>query len=549
MTEATKTQSSDIASRVQPERDVVIVGAGVCGLYQLYRLRELGFDVIALDRNHDVGGTWYRNRYPGCRFDSESYTYGYSFSDELLQEWDWSERFASQPETLRYVNHVADKFDLRKDIQFGVSVETATFDDSNDLWTLTLDDGSEITTRFLMTAIGHLSTPTMPRIEGIDDFGGTSFHTFHWPEDGIDLADKRVAVIGTGSTGVQVISSIAGTVGELTVFQRHPNWCAPLGNGPLDSAEMADIKTRYDEIFARCHETPGGFVHGPLRRRTLEVPAEEREAFWEELYGQPGFGIWLGNYIDTMLDEKANAALSDFIAGKIRARVENPATAADLIPTDHGFGTHRVPLETRYYEQYNRPNVRLVNATKTPIERITAKGIRTSEEEFEFDVIVYATGFDAVTGSFARIDIRGIDGVRLSDKWVDGPLNTLGVQSAGFPNLITLIGPQGGSGATNFPRGIEEIVEWATTFLVDARNRGYTRLQVTQEAEKAWSEEVQKEAEKVLLSKTKSWLTGYNPNVERYSKPKIMFYSGGAVRYRRKLAEEAEAGYPSFIKQ
>lgn len=531
----------------RPEHEVVIIGAGICGLYQLHRLLELGVDVTVLERNEGLGGTWYRNRYPGCRFDSESYSYGYSFSAELLQEWDWSERFAAQPETLRYLNHVADKFGLREHIQFGVTVVAASFDDENDIWTVKLEDGRELTTRFLLTAIGHLSIPTLPRIEGMDDFAGRSFHTFYWPEEGIDLKGKRVAVIGTGSTGVQVISTIAAEVGQLTVFQRHPNWCAPLGNGPLDAAEMNRIKASYQEIFDRCRETPGGFLHGPLRRRTLEVPEQERLALWEELYTAPGFGIWLGNFIDTMLDERANAALSEFVAKKIRERVHDPVTADNLIPKDHGFGTRRVPLETRYYEQYNRPNVRLVNASETPIERVTRAGIRTTEEDFEFDVIIYATGFDAVTGAFDRIDFRGADGQRLKDKWIDGPINALGVQSAGFPNLITLVGPQGGSGATNFPRGIEEIVDWSTDLLKYMWKHRYTHMEVMQDAEKQWYEHVREMADKVLLSKNKSWLTGYNSNLDRDETPRLMFYTGGAVRYRRRLTEEAEGGYPSFI--
>jgi cation diffusion facilitator CzcD-associated flavoprotein CzcO len=319
-----------------------------------------------------------------------------------------------------------------------------------------------------------------------------------------------------------------------------------LGNGPISEAEMAEIRASYDDIFARCHATPGGFLHGPDRRKTLSVPEEERLAFWEDLYAQPGFGIWLGNFMDTMMDEAANAALTDFIESKIRARVDDQAVADDLVPKDHGFGTRRVPLETRYYEQYNLPHVRLVNAAKTPMVRVTRAGIQTTDEQFEFDVIIYATGFDAVTGAFDHIDIRGCGGVRLRDKWRHGPVNTLGVQSAGFPNLITLVGPQGGSGSTNFPRGIEDIVGWATSLLVHARQQGVRRVAVTEEAEVAWTAHVVDMASRMLLSKQRSWLTGYNPNLDEDAAPKPMFYAGGAVRYRDWLDREAADGYPSF---
>ncbi len=542
----TATATTATMERVTPQHDFVIVGAGVCGIYQLYKLLQLGADVTVLDIASDVGGTWYWNRYPGCRFDSESYSYGYSFSKELLEEWNWSEHFAGQPETLRYLNHVVDRFDLRKHMQFEVRVNAATWDEENRLWSLDLSDGRTMTCRFLLTAIGLLSAPTMPHIPEMDSFEGQSFHTYYWPHDPVDLTGKRVAVIGTGATGVQVISEIADKVESLTVFQRRPNWCAPLHNSKITDQEMAQIKASYDEIFAKCAATPGGFIHGPDRRKLSEVPPEERLAFWEKLYASPGFGIWLGNFRDVLMDEEANAEFSAFVADKIRQRVHDPVVAEKLIPRDHGFGVQRVPMETRYYEAYNRDNVRLVDIEETPIERITPTGLRTATEEFSFDVIVYATGFDAITGSFDRIDITGVGGQKLRDKWYDGPVTYLGVQTVGFPNLITLAGPQGGSNSTNFPRGIETGVDWATEFYAFLAERGCTRIEPTPEAEAEWSEHVKEMYQGLLLRKAKSWFTGYNSNVEGHDKIRYLIYNGGAPRYRKRLAEVAANGYEGF---
>lgn len=529
-----------------PQHEMIIVGAGVCGIYQLYRLLELGIDVTVLEAGGDTGGTWYWNRYPGARFDSESYTYGYSFSKELLDEWSWSEHFAGQPETLRYLNHVVDKFDLRRHMQFNCRVVSATFDEEGRYWTLHLDDGRQLTTRILLTAIGMLSAPTMPLIDGVDSFEGESFHTYTWPHEPVALEGKKVAVIGTGATGVQVIAELADKVAELTVFQRRPNWCAPLHNGPIDDETQAKIKASFDDIFERCRETPGGFIHGPDRRKFQDVPESERLAFWEELYDSPGFGVWLGNFRDVLVDEKVNAEYTKFIADKIRERVHDPATAEKLIPKDHGFGTRRVPLETNYYEAYNRDNVSLVDLNETPIERVTPKGIKTSAREHEFDVIVYATGFDAITGAFDRIDFTGVGGQKLRDKWTDGPITYLGLQTTGFPNMITLAGPQGGSVSTNFPRGIEEAVDWATELFQHMREHDYTRIEPTQEAEDEWIEHVKATYKLSLLPTAKSWFTGYNSNVPGHDKLRYMIYNGGAPRYRERLAEVAENGYRGF---
>jgi cation diffusion facilitator CzcD-associated flavoprotein CzcO len=537
---------SEPATERTPDHEVVIIGAGVCGIYMLYRMLEQGVDVTLLEKGDGPGGTWYWNRYPGARFDSESYTYGYSFSKEILEEWNWSEHFAAQPETLSYLNFVVDKLDLTSHMQFGCSLESARFDDQANCWQLTLQDGRTLTTRFLLTAIGMLSAATMPRIEGVESFAGEAFHTYYWPQEPVVLEGKKVAIIGTGATGVQVIGEIADKVGELTVFQRRPNWCAPLHNGAIDDETQARIKASYDAIFERCRETPGGFIHGPDRREFLEVPEEERLAFWEELYASPGFGVWLGNFRDVLVDPAPNAEYSKFIAAKIRERVNDPIIAEKLIPKDHGFGSRRVPMETNYYEAYNRPNVHLVDVNDTPIERITSAGIATSEREYEFDVIIYATGFDAITGAFDRVDITGLGGQTLRDKWQDGPITYLGLQITGFPNLLTLAGPQSGSVTTNFPRGIEEAVDWTTALITHLREHGQTRIEATQEAEDEWTEHIKELFDGSLLATAESWFTGYNSNVDGHDKLRYMVYLGGAPRFRERLAEVANNGYEGF---
>ena len=512
------------------EYDVIIIGAGMSGLYQLYRLRELGMRVLVLEAGTGVGGTWYWNRYPGARFDSESYSYAYSFSPELLAEWNWSEHFAGQPETLRYLNHVADKFDLRRDIQFRRRVSAAHFQDAARSWDVTTEDGSHFRSRFLITAIGPLSAPTMPRIEGVETFLGRSFHTARWPHEPVDFAGKRVAVIGTGATGVQTTQEVAKTAGHLTVFQRTPNWCAPLHNAKISADEMAALKKGYPAMFQRCQETFSCFLHTPDPRGTFEVSDAEREAFWEKLYASPGFGIWQGNFRDILTNREANAALSDFIARKIRQRVKDQTVADKLIPKNHGFGTRRVPLETRYYEVYNQDNVSLVDISETPIERITPAGIKTSAADYAFDIIIYATGFDAVTGSFDRIDIRGTNGQLLKDAWKNGPQTYLGVLVEGFPNMAMLIGPHTALG--NIPRSIEYNVDWVTRLLHHAQDHQITRVEATGDGVRSWTDHVKSLGVGLLSNEVNSWMTGVNTNVEGKQVRIINRYSGSAPAYR-----------------
>jgi cation diffusion facilitator CzcD-associated flavoprotein CzcO len=521
--------------------DAIIVGAGLSGMYQLYRLRELGFRVRVFETGTDVGGTWYWNRYPGARFDSESYSYGYSFSKELLDEWEWSEHFAGQAETLRYCQYVAQKFDLRRDIQFRSKVVAAIWQEPTRSWRVSLEDGSEFSTRFLITAIGPLSTPTLPVIEGRDSFKGQSFHTARWPKEPVDLAGKRVAVIGTGATGVQTIQTIASEVGHLTVFQRTPNWCAPLHNGKIDAETQKKIKAGYPEMFARCQETFACFLHTPDPRGAFEVTDEEREAFYEKLYGERGFGIWQGNFKDILTDRKANATISDFVARKIRSRVKDQKVAEKLIPKNHGFGTRRLPLETFYYEVYNRDNVELVDIRETPIERITPTGIKTSDKDYAFDIIIFATGFDAITGSFDKIGLRGVDGVRLKDKWKMGPETYLGLMVHQFPNMLMLMGPHTALG--NIPRSIEYSVDWVTGALGFARDKGLTRLEATQAGVDAWTDHVKALGVGLLSNEVDSWMTGINRNVEGKTRRIVARYSGSAPAYRARCDAIAAKGY------
>lgn len=521
--------------------DVIIIGAGISGMYQLLRLRRLGLRVAVFEAGTGVGGTWYWNRYPGARFDSESYTYAYSFDPDLLEEWDWSEHFAGQPETLRYLNHVADRFDLRRDIRFSSRIAAARFDEADRRWSVTLESGERASARFLVTAVGPLSAPTLPRIDGIGSFRGEAFHTGRWPHEPVSFEGKRVAVIGTGATGVQTIQEVAKTAATLTVFQRRPNWCAPLHNAPIAPDEQPALKARYPELFQRCRETFACFLHTPDPRSALEVSAEEREAFWERRYREPGFGIWQGNFRDVLTDREANRLLSDFVARKIRERVADPGLADLLIPTDHGFGTRRVPLETRYYEVYNQPNVRLVDALATPIERITPVGLETAAEAFEVDMIVYATGFDAITGSFDRIDIRGAGGSALRDRWKRGPETFLGVMVDGFPNMFMLVGPHTALG--NIPRSIEYNVDWVTGLIGHMVERDLSRADATAAGVADWTETVRRAGEGLLANEVDSWMTGVNRNVDGKTERILARYSGSAVAYRERCDAVAAGGY------
>ena len=521
--------------------DVIVIGAGLSGMYQLLKLRQMGFKARVYEAGGGVGGTWYWNRYPGARFDSESWTYGFSFSPEVLKEWDWKEHFSGQPENLRYCEFIADKFDLRRDITFNTRVKAAHWDEAANEWEVTFETGGRARARFLVTAIGPLSSPTMPTIPGIGDFKGESWHTGLWPHHPVSFAGKKVAVIGTGASGVQAITEIAKTVGELTVFQRTPNWCTPLRNSRIEPETMADIRSRYDQIFAQCRENWGCFVHTADPRHSTDVTPEEREAFFEKLYNTPGFAFWQGNFRDVLMDQAANDALTEFVIKKIRARLKDPKIADKLIPTNHGYGTRRVPLESGYFEVYNQPNVKLVDIRETPIERITETGLRVGGVDYDFDMIIYATGFDALTGAFDRIDIRGVGGETLKDKWAEGAETFVGMSVEGFPNMLMLLGPHTALG--NIPRSIEYNVEWVTDLLRFMRDRGLTRIDARPEGVKDWMKTVHEASAGLLSNDVNSWFTGVNTNVEGKQTRRISRYSGSAPAYRARCDEVAADGY------
>jgi cation diffusion facilitator CzcD-associated flavoprotein CzcO len=521
--------------------DAIIIGAGVCGLYQLYKLRQLGLSVRTYDDAGGVGGTWYWNRYPGCRFDSESETYGYSFSDELLQEWDWKEHFSGQPENERYLNYVADKFNLRRDIQFNSSVTSAAYDATAERWEIQLGNGQKARAQFLIGAVGIMSATYTPSFPGIESFKGTSYHTSKWPKGPVDLKGKRVAVIGTGATGVQLIPEIAGEVGHLTVFQRTPNYTAPLRNAPIDPETQRRIKASYTEIHKRCRATSAGFVHDFDPRSALDFSPEERLAVYEEMWSAPGFKKWMGNFHDIVTNREANEDFAEFVRNKIRARVKNPVLAEKLVPKGYPFGAKRIPLETNYYETYNRDNVSLIDARETPIEAITPKGIRTSDKEYEFDVIIYATGFDAVTGSLTRIDIRGEEGQSLKDKWAYGPKMYLGLQTAGFPNFFVAVG----SSACNYPVCAEMIVDWITECIRYIRNKGLTRIVPKPQSEEAWVAHVNELGSHTFLAEAdSSWINGSNIPGKKHA---ILLYANTVPAYRAECAEETANGYKGFL--
>ena len=521
------------------EYDVLIIGAGVTGLYSLYRFRELGFSVRAFEDASGVGGTWYWNRYPGARFDSESYTYGYSFSEDLLQEWDWKELYSGQPENERYLNHVADKFDLRRHIRFNSRVASCVYDEEAKRWELEMQDGHRARGQFLITAVGLLSAHYVPDFEGILDFKGPWCHTGRWPKEGMDLAGKRVGVVGTGATAVQLITEIAKEVGHLTVFQRTPNFCAPLRNREIDDDEQQIIKANFAEIFRKCMETPGSFMHEFDTRSALEVSHEERMAQYEALWQEPGFKKWLSNFYDVMMPGEANEDYAEFFRNKIRERVHDPVVAEMLVPKDHMFGAKRLPCESGYYEVYNQDNVLLVDVKKAPIQRITPEGIQTAEAHYDLDVIIYATGYDAVTGSLNRMRIQGQNGLTLQEKFSQGPRTFMGIQSVGFPNLFTINAASVG----NFVRAAEPLVEWVSECVAHVRDNGYHCIQPTQGAEENWTQHMIEGGQNILRTQADSWFVGANiPGKARF----LLTAPDSAPAMRARRAEVVANGYEGF---
>ncbi len=523
------------------EFDVTVIGAGVTGLYSLYRLRNLGFSAQSLEEGDGVGGTWYWNRYPGARFDSESYTYGYSFSEELLQEWEWKEHYSAQPENERYLNYVADKFDLRRHIRFSSRVASLKYDEAANRWLATTDDGYQVRSQYVITAIGILSARYVPDFEGIESFEGVSTHTNRWPKEGIDMVGKKVGIIGTGATAVQIIPEIAKEVGHLTVFQRTANYCVPLRNSVIDPETQDYIKSHYPEIFQRCMDTAGSFMHMFDTRSALSVSEEEKLEQYERLWAEPGFKKWLSNFYDVMMPGEANEDYAEFVRNKIRERVHDPEVAELLVPKNHMFGSKRLPCESGYYEVFNQDNVRLVDVRADPIARITPRGLKLNGgEEFDFDVLIFATGYDAVTGPLNLIHIEGIQGEVLKEKFANGPRTFMGMSSHGFPNLFTVNAASVG----NFPRSAEPLVEWVTDAIAHVRDSGHARIQPTLQAEDDWIRHMKEDGENILRTQADSWFVGANiPGKARV----LLTAPDTAPAMRAKRAEVANNGYEGFI--
>ncbi|MGR8947874.1 MAG: flavin-containing monooxygenase [Gammaproteobacteria bacterium] len=529
--------------------DAVVIGAGVSGLYAIHQLRKAGMSVRCFEAGSDVGGTWYWNRYPGARFDSESYSYQYSFSRELIDEWDWSEEFAGQPEIERYLNFVADKFDLRSDIEFDARVSSVAFDEAERVWNVTAQNGVSVRARNILAATGFMSAHQYPQIDGIDSFSGVSAHTARWPKEGIDFTGKRVGVIGSGATAVQVIQTIAPKVGDLKLFQRTPNWCTPLRNKPIDDSTQADLKRRADEIFSWCESTYAGFIHKADERAGSAVSKEERWAHYEAMYQRGGFAFWLSNFNDIFTDAEIAKDASEFLAEKIRARVKDPHTAEKLIPTDHLFGTKRPPGEKDYYEVFNQDNVSLIDLRETPISRIIPQGIEIEDADgatvHELDIIIYATGFRAMTGELMRLDIVGENGLTLAEKWADGPKTHLGVQFAGFPNFFAVLGPHNPAAFCNITRCAQSNVDWIIECIEQVRAKGYSTIQATREAEEQWTQRCYDSANGMLFANVKnSWFFGYHN--QGGEQGKFLVFTEGVPAYREIFAEAAASGYPGF---
>lgn len=520
--------------------DALIIGAGITGLYQLHVLKKQGRSVRILEAGDGIGGVWFWNRYPNARFDSESYSYGYLTEPELYRDWKWSEHFAAQPEIEAYLNHFVDRFDLRDDIALDTRVVAATFDSAARVWVVDTDDGRTYRARFLLTAIGILSDPLEPREPGLEDFQGVAVHTARWPKEPVDFAGKRVAVIGTGSSGVQVIPTIAAAADQLTVFQRSPNWCAPINNAPITAEEQAELdRLGAQGMIDLIAEAAGGFIHSPVRRSALDVDPQERREHFEKLYNSPGLVKMNGNYQDIGRNPEANALMSEFVADKIRERVTDPEIADKLIPKDHGYGSKRPPMETGYYEVFNQDNVELVDIKANPIERFEETGIRTADGLREFDVIVLAIGFDFVTGAFDKITITGTDGRTLKEHWSEGPVTHMGMMCTGFPNFLMIGGAHSAFG--NMPRSTEILADTAAEIVAATLDAGHDIVETSPELEAEWTDKVLGDAEGRLIAETANYFTGANvPGKPR----RWLVYTGSTIAdFRNHLAQSGGEGF------
>jgi cyclohexanone monooxygenase len=521
--------------------DVVIIGAGFAGMYMLLKLREMGFSARVFEAGSGVGGTWYWNRYPGARCDVESMQYSYQFSDELQQEWEWTERYAAQPEILRYANHVADRFDLRSDIQFDTRVTAATFDETAAEWRIALGDGSSVSAQFCVTAMGCLSSANMPKIKGLESFKGAVYHTGQWPHEGVDFTGKRVGVIGTGSSAVQSIPHIAEQATELYVFQRTPNFMVPARNAPLDPEVQNRVKAEYPQLRQTAKQSISGLLVQINEASALSATPEQRQQEFEGRWQQGGF-VFLGAYLDLMFDQKANDTAAEFVRGKIRETVHDPKVA-ELLSPRYVIGCKRLCVDIDYWQTFNRPNVTLVDVSKTPVEAITPGGIVVDGEEYALDAIVFATGFDAMTGALLKVDFRGRGGLSLRDKWAEGPRTYLGLGMAGFPNLFTITGPGSPSVLTNMIPSIEQHADWIAECIGYIRAHGLKQIEPSAEAEEAWVAHAREAAGISLRATCSSWYIGANiPGKPRVYLP----YTGGFPAYVQKCNEVVAKGYEGF---
>jgi cation diffusion facilitator CzcD-associated flavoprotein CzcO len=545
--EETKMESASHHATPLPGRagilDVVVIGAGFAGMYAIYSIRNAGLTVRAYETGDDVGGTWYWNRYPGARCDVESLDYSYSFSEELQQEWRWTERFPPQREILDYARHVADRFNLRPHIRFGTRVASAVFDEESHLWTITTGRGDEVRAKYIVSAVGCLTAATrVPEIPGLSRFSGDSHHTGRWPRRGVDFAGKRVGVIGTGSSGVQVIPIIAEQAQQLYVFQRTPNFSVPARNAPLDPAHEQRVKSDYTGYRRRARESLLGVAYAGNDTSVLSVSREESEREFEARWEKGGPGL-LSAYSDLGTNVEANEIVADFVRRKIAATVHDPALAKLLSPTTYPIGAKRICVDTNYYDTFNRDNVTLVDIRETPIEEFTANGVRTADDEYDIDAIVFATGFDAMTGPLFGIDFRGRNGESLKDKWAAGPRTFLGIMTAGFPNLFTLTAPGSPSVLSNVIVSIEDHVDWTTAFISHMADHQFDWAEPTLAAEDRWVDHVNRLASQTLYSRADSWYLGANVP----GKPRVfMPYVGGVPSYRRTIEKIRASGYDGF---
>jgi cyclohexanone monooxygenase len=521
--------------------DAVVIGAGFAGMYMLHRLRGLGLSARVIEAGKGVGGTWYWNRYPGARCDVESVQYSYQFDPALEQEWEWSERYATQPEILKYANHVADRYDLRRDIQFETRVTKATFDETANAWTVETDKGDRLIARFLIAALGCLSSPNTPKIAGLADFEGPTYHTGHWPHEGVDFTGKTVGVIGTGSSAIQSIPIMAQQASHLTVFQRTANYTIPAHNAPLDPAYVREVKANYRTMRKRAKMLPAGIDLRINMASAIESAEEERRKQYQERWDYGGLGF-MASFSDLLLNDESNRTAADFVRGKIREIVKDPETAKALEPKNI-IGCKRLCVDTGYWATFNRPNVTLVDISGEPIEKITPTGLRAKGKDYAFDCLVLATGFDAMTGALLRIDIRGRKGVSLKDKWSEGPKTYLGLTMAGFPNLFAITGPGSPSVLTNMLPSIEQHVDWIADCLAAVRARGATVIEAEQQAEEAWVGHVGEAAGSTLRSTCSSWYVGANIP----GKPRVfMPYIGGLPAYIERCEAVVAKGYEGF---